>query len=172
MRLTTAGDITLSDDYPDLVWENPGSRYGYQLIVGEKVFEIPGAEGDMIRFSLPRMDPGLFQYVIQVLFDGEIIYAPRKKNILRWMAEDEKQALNKEIQRIDDIAPGNGFLMGNLMDERGLKVAAMDQYREFLSEYPDAHETRPFLIKVLNELKLGKIEKTEIKKYRSQRKTS
>ncbi|MDM8517287.1 hypothetical protein QUF76_13885 [Desulfobacterales bacterium HSG16] len=76
--------------------------------------------------------------------------------------------MKREILHIQKIAPDNGFLMGSLMEKRGLKVAAMDQYRRFLSESPDADETRPFLIKILNELKLEKLEKREMEMHHRQ----
>ncbi|MDM8537925.1 hypothetical protein QUF70_14310 [Desulfobacterales bacterium HSG17] len=168
IKLLTAEDIALSDDFPDLVWENAGEKYEYQLIVGKKVFEVPGIKEDIVRFKVPQMESGSFQYCVQVLFDDEIIYAPQKKGKLQWFNNDEKQTLKRELERIEKIAPGNGFLLGSLMEERGLKVAAMDQYRRFLTKHPDDLETRPFLIKILNELKLGKLEKTEMEKHHKQ----
>lgn len=168
VKLITVEDIALTDDYPDLVWENAGAKYDYQLLVGKKIFEVPGTDKNMIRFPVPRMELGQSKYSVQVLFDEEIIYAPRKKSILRWLTDTEKKALKGEMLNIQKIAPDNGFLMGNLMEKRGLKVAAMDQYRKFLSENPDADETRLFLIKILNELKLGKLEKREMEMYHHQ----
>ncbi|QTA77914.1 Uncharacterized protein dnl_01160 [Desulfonema limicola] len=167
VTLATAKDITLSDDYPEMVWENAGTKYDYQLTVGKKVFQIPGSKRDIIRFKLTDMEPGSFKYSVQVLFDDEIIYAPQKNNTLKWLSNDEKSVLNKEKLDIVKIAPDNGFLMGSFLDEKGLKVAAMDQYKRFLSDNPDADEIRPFLIKVLNELELGKAEKAEMEKLHS-----
>lgn len=79
VMLLTAEDIILSDDYPELVWENIGAKYDYQLVSGEKIFKVPGSEDDIIRFRLTGMEPGICQYAVQVLFNGEIIYTPHKK---------------------------------------------------------------------------------------------
>ena len=165
IRLETVEEITLSEDYPDLVWENAGQQCDYQVIVGKKFFEVPGSTEDVIRFPLHSLEPGQFKYAVQVLYDGEIVYAAQNKNNLRWLNDAEKSSLRKEMQRIEDVAPDNGFLLGNLLDERGLKVAAMDQYIRFLSQEPAADEIRPFLIRVLNELKLGRMEKIEMEKF-------
>lgn len=164
VMLLTAEDIALSDDYPEMVWENAGAKYDYQLVLGEKIFKVPGSEDDIIRFKLTGMEPGIYQYAVQVLFKGEIIYAPHKKNKLTWLSHAETAELDKEKQDILKIAPGNGFLMASLLDKRGLKIAAMDQFRRFLSENPNDDETRPFLIKILRELKLEKAEKAEIER--------
>lgn len=168
IKLKTIEDITLTDEFPDLVWENAGAKYDYQVLIGKKVFDVPGTKGDIVRFKIPKMLPDRYQYQVQVLFDGEIIYAPQKKNILTWLDNEKEKILNGEIQRIEKIAPGNGFIVGSLLDERGLKVAAMDQFRSFLSKHPESSETRPFLINVLNELKLGKLEKAEMEKFHNQ----
>jgi len=165
IRLETVEEITLSEDYPDLVWENAGPQCDYQVIVGKKFFEVPKSTDDVIRFPLHSLRPGQFKYTVQVLYDGEIVYAAQKKNNLRWLNDAEKASLRKEMQRIEDVASDNGFLLGNLLDERGLKIAAMDQYIRFLSQEPAADDIRPFLIRVLNELKLGGMEKKEIEKF-------
>lgn len=167
-KLKTAKNIRLSKDYPDLVWENIGPEYSYQLIAGEKVFDVPSAKGDMIRFRLPRMKPGQFDYCVQVLYKGEILYSPEKKNRLTWLSDAEMKSFQDEKQDIQQVDSDNGFLLGNFMDEKGLKVAAMDQYRKFLSENPGANETRLFLIKIYNDLKLKKMKQTEIAVYQSQ----
>ncbi len=165
VKLKTADRITLSDDYPEMVWKNVGEEYSYQLIVGEKIFNVPkpGTESEMIRFKLPHkeMKPGLFEYCVQILYEEEILYSPEKKNKLKWLSDAEKISFQTQKQQISQIARDNGFLMGALMDEHGLKVAAMDQYRKFLAENPDSDETRAFLIKILNDLKLEKFENAE-----------
>lgn len=164
ITLSLAQEITLSEDYPEMAWENTGERYDYQLVVGEKMFQAPGSEGNVIRFQLTGMIPGRFNYAVRVLFDGEIIYATREKNKLTWLSNSERNAIDRQKMDILKIAPDNGFLMGLFLDEKGLKIGAMDQFKKFLIENPNSNETRLFLIKVLNELKLEKAAKMERKK--------
>ncbi|MDM8515419.1 hypothetical protein QUF76_04410 [Desulfobacterales bacterium HSG16] len=161
VELKTARNITLSEDYPDMVWENLGTEYSYQLTVGKEVFDIPVSCNPVVRFKLSRMKPGQSEYSVDVLYNGEILYTPEKKGKLLWLSNAEKEDLLKRVRSIQQVDPDNGFLLGSFMDKQGLKVAAMDQYHKFLSENPDANEARAFLIKVLNDLKLKKIKGAE-----------
>jgi hypothetical protein len=166
-RLITAPDITLSAAYPDMVWENLGPEYAYQLHVGDKIYDVPASESEVIRFTLPSMPPGDKEYCVNVLYKGEIIYAPEKRNTLRWLSEEEVKKLRSQEGQLRNISADNGFLMGALLDETGMKVAAMDQFRKFLAENPDANEMRPFLIKVLSDLKLEKMKNAELSVYQA-----
>ena len=165
IRLRTAREICLSDIYPDLVWENAGPEYTYQLTVGQKVLDIPPARGDLVRCTLAPMTPGRFAYRVRVLYKGEVVYTPERENHLHWLSETEKNAFLEKEQRVREIDPDNGFLLGNFMDEQGFKVAALDQYRRFLTENPEMNEVRPFLIKVCNDLRLDRLRQTEAVRY-------
>ncbi|MDM8524032.1 hypothetical protein QUF80_11750 [Desulfococcaceae bacterium HSG8] len=162
---SSANPIKLSEDYPDLVWENAGPGCSYRLVVGEKVFDIPPADGDMVRFRLKQLNPGQSDYRVQVIRNG--IPEPGNRGTLRWMTGDESEAFRKGLKSIQEIDPDNGFLMGNYMDEQGLRIAAMDQYLTFFNKNPNANEMRPFLIKIYNDLKLKKLERKEINFYNS-----
>jgi hypothetical protein len=157
--------LVLSQDYPDLVWENSGAEYSYRLIIGDNVFDVPAADGDTVRFRLPQMKSGGFAYKIQVLRDGNVICDPLKSGTLYWMSDEERNAFQKGIQSVREIDPDNGFLIANYMDEQGISVAAMDLYRKFFRENPDTNEMRPFLIKVYHDLDLEKLKKREIALY-------
>ncbi len=169
VRLKTARDITLSEDYPDLVWENPGPEYSYQLFVGDKVFDVPGTDEDMVRFRLPQAFPGENTYCVNVLYKGEVLYAPEDRNTLKWLSNEEKKTFQQELARMLEIAPDNRFLLGVFMEENGLKVVAMDRYRDFLTENPDAEEVRPFLVRVLGDLELENLKKAEMAFIRNQK---
>ncbi|MDM8552374.1 hypothetical protein QUF72_19975 [Desulfobacterales bacterium HSG2] len=163
-ELKTVREITLSRDYPDLVWENPGPKYSYRLVVGEEVFDVPGTRGDMIRFKLSRTNPGLSDYHVQVIRDGEVAYTPEEKGRIRWLSQSEMKSFREKAERIRQTDP-DGFLLGSFMDDHGFKIPAMDQYRKFLSQNPDANEMRPFLIKVLGDLKLETLKQAELAVY-------
>lgn len=162
VRLKTAREITLSEDYPDLIWDNPGPEYSYQLFVGDKMFEIPGTEKEMVRFTVPRPFPGENPYCVNVLYKGEVLYAPADRNTLKWLSDEEKKAFHQDLARILEIAPDNEFLLGVFMEEKGFRVVAMDRYRNFLEENPDADEVKPFLLRVLGDLELEKLKKAEM----------
>lgn len=167
IRLKTAKEITLSEDYPELVWENVGPEYSYRLVVGKKTFDVPASDRDMARFSLSGIEPGQFDYHVRVFCNGELVYKPGKKGRLHWMSDDEMESLRNQEEDIQQTDP-DGFLLGNFMDDHGLKVPAMDLYRKFLSKNPDANNMRPFLLKVLSDLNLETLKKAELKAYHSQ----
>lgn len=158
-------NIVLSQDYPDLVWENRGPEYSYRLIVGEKSFEVPPADSDTVRFRLPPLQPGQLAYKIQLLRDSTLICDPIKSGSLYWMTDEERDNFRKGLGSVRELDPDNRFLIANYMDEQGISVAAMDQYRKFFQENTDANEMRPFLIKVYHDLDLENLKKEEIALY-------
>jgi hypothetical protein len=164
-QLKTARQITLSPDYPDLVWESWGPLYSYELTVGEKRFEVPPSKEDVIRFTLTAMTPGVFPYGVKVLYQGEVLQRQKQDGELRWLSDEDAQAFNRRKMHIEELAREDGFLLGNLMDDEGFKVAAMDAYRRFMAENPEANEVRPFLIKVLSDLHLDRLRQRESVRY-------
>lgn len=167
--LQIAPEITLSKAYPEIVWENLGPGYSYELIVNGKKYKVPENNGYMVCFKLTDMIPGKFNYSINILYQGELLYVPQAKGTIRWLSESENTLFQKKVSRIHEIAHDNGFLMGNIMDEHGLKVAAMYEFQKFLAENPDINEVRPFLIKVYNDLKLNKMKHNETILYHHNR---
>jgi hypothetical protein len=75
------------------------------------------------------------------------------------------QTVAEKRKQIEALALEDGFLIANLMDDEGLKVAAMDIFREFMAENPEANEIRPFLIKVLSDLHLDQARQRESVRY-------
>lgn len=168
IKLKTIGNITLSDNHPDLAWENIGLEYTYRLTVGENAYDIENCCESVIRFSVPRQNAGDFAYSVQVLYKGEVIYSPERTGTIHWMSDAEVDTFGKKARKIGEIDPGNGFLVGTLMDEHGLKVAAMDQFQNFLDENPESNEVRPFLIMVLDDLELKSLKEAEEILYHQQ----
>ncbi len=166
LELRVADKIRLNSQFPDLAWENAGQEYSYRLIVGDQIYEVPGSDKPVIRFQLPEMAPGKYDYMVQVLYQGEVYHTPDKGGVLVWMSNEQKTTLDEKIRQIQNVDGNNGYLMGNLFDDEKIKVAAMDQYMTFLKKHPDANEVRPFLVKVLHELGLGKMRQKEALLFR------
>lgn len=164
----TAETITLSEDYPTLMWENPGSEYSFQIVIGKDIHNVPASGKDMIRFKLPKMTAGKYAYSVKLIHQGKEIFSPQKQGTLIWLSDKERQTLNEELKRIDQLDPGNGFLIGNYMDEKGLSTAAMAHYERFFLEHPEEYELRPFLIKVYAELRLEKLREKESFAFKQQ----
>ncbi len=163
--LKTIRKITLSRDYPELVWQNLGPEFSYQIVIGDKIVGVPPTNNDIVRCKIDYLTPGDHFYYVKVLYKGEVIYIPKRKGVIKWLSDEECQKIREAEKKSGLIAPGNGLVTGNILDEHGLKVAAMDQYVKFLKENPDVNEIRPFLIKIYNELQLKKKSNKEAALY-------
>ena len=159
VKLFTVEKLTLSNDYPDIVWENIGSEFSYTLIIDNKKFSIPASENEIVRFQIPAMEPGEYNYSVNVFRKGKKVFSSKKKNLLRWQSLDEMKDCRKDLNSITAMGD-KGFLKGNYFDNKGLKVAAMDSYKDFFNNNPDNNEMRPFLIKVYHDLKLKELRKS------------
>ncbi|MGE0084465.1 MAG: hypothetical protein AB7S75_08585 [Desulfococcaceae bacterium] len=168
-ELKTVPDICLSEDYPDLVWENMGQEYAYQLVTEKKTYDVSASDADMVRFRLNGLEPGVHSFHISVMYQGEIIDSSGKNSTFLWLSDEENRLFREREKKIREIDPDNGFLMGNVMDEYGFSVAAMDQFRKFLAENPDIHEVRPFLIKIYSDLGLERLRQSESVLYHQHR---
>ena len=164
-QLKTVRQIVLSKEYPDLVWENWGPLYSYELTIGEKRFKVPPAKEEIIRFTPQAILPGVYPWRVKLLYQGEVLQTQKKDGELRWLSDADVAAFNLRKARIEALTTEDGFLLANLMDDEGLKVAAMDTYLRYMAENPDANEVRPFLIKVLSELHLEQMRRRESVRY-------
>jgi len=166
LKLNTAKKVTISKEYPDLVWQHIGPEYSYRLFIDHQYFEISvDKNSSIVRFKTPELSSGAHKYMVQVLKDGRVVYHPPKAHTLYVLSDREQADLLEEKQFIEEINPENKFLLGNYMEEKGLIVVAMDEYRRFFEQNPDENQMRPYLIKVYNDLKLSELKLTEIKKY-------
>ncbi len=157
LKLRTAKRIVLSDDYPDLVWRNLGAEYSYRITVGDKSWEVAPGQKHPMRATLKEVAPGEHDYAVEVLKDGKVLYAPKRKGKLVWMTSDQRQKVTDDLARLEQFIPGDEMAKGSMLDEHGITVAAMDRYLAFLTQHPDANEMRPLLIEAYYNLKLSKL---------------
>jgi hypothetical protein len=167
VRVDTARDITLSSTYPELVWSNAGPEYAYRLTIGEQTFVVPpSSTGEMIRFTVPELAPGTYDYQVEVILDGEVVYEPRRPGDLTWMSDEAEADMLAELDAIrSDPMRDDAFVIADFFESRELLVAAMDTYRGFFSEYPEENDMRPFLIKAYHDLKLLDLKEKEAITY-------
>ncbi len=166
MEHRTAGRVVLNDAYPFLVWENAGAEYAYRLVVGEKSYDVQGSGQSVVRFAPEGLAPGEYPYLVKILYEGELFHTPDGMGTLVWMDGDQTRELGKKIDDLAGHGKANGFLLGSLLDDEGLKVAAMDAYLSHLKKNPGDNEVRPFLVKVLHELGLSEMREKEALLYR------
>ena len=166
VKVATSGAITVSQTYPELVWENVGAGYGYRLVVDDDAFDVPIASSEeMIRFALPDLSPGDHTFMVQVMLEGEVIYTPRVKSTLRWLsAEENREYLRAEKElRVD--SDDDAFVVAQFMEARDFLVPAMDSYRSHFQSYREDNDMRPLLIKAYDDLMLFDLKHKEAIAY-------
>lgn len=167
VRVDTARSITVSDAWPELVWSNAGPEYAYRLTVGDETYRIPpSSTGEMVRFELPELEPGTHEYQVEVLLDGEVVYSPRRPSELTWLEDEDEAEIRAELEEIrNDPMRNDAFVIADYFESHDLKVAALDVYRDYFSEYPESNDMRPFLVKTYHDLRLLDLKEKEAITY-------
>lgn len=166
-QVDTARNITVGSEWPELVWSNAGPEYAYRLHVGDMTFDIPpSSTSEMIRFRLPELPSGEHTYAVEVMLDGETVYAPRRRSTLKWLDAERTAAIKAELDAMRaDPVRNDPFLIADFFEEKDLLVAALDTYRGFFSSYPEENDMRPFLIKAYHDLRLVDLREKEAITY-------
>ena len=153
-KIDTARKLVLTAQHPEVVWSNAGPEFSYVLRVGTERFSVaPTSTAEMIRFALPEMAPGEYEYEMLILLDGEEVYAPRRPGKLTWLAGPEADWVHTEVQaRKADPNQNDVFALAEVYEGAGLLVPVMDLYRDFFQTYPEENEMRPLLIKAYHDL--------------------
>jgi len=154
VKVSLPRSMTVSKDYPLLIWSNCGEEYTYQLTVGNNTYDVPASKDKVVRFTLPELNPGEYQYGVKVLKDGDIIYKPKRAKTLTVLADDAIADLKKSKAVIDRLANGNLVLLGMRLSQFKLNAAAFDAYDRYFQANPEENPMRPFFIQACHDLKL------------------
>ncbi|MBF0340683.1 MAG: hypothetical protein HQL95_06915 [Magnetococcales bacterium] len=165
VKLDTISEISLSPQFPELVWSNMGNEYSYELIIDEKPTPVPAASGEMVRHKIAGLTPGKHDYLVRVLQNGQEIFAPKKPGKINWLDGEALKPVEKGIKEMQALAPGDDFMMGAFLEDRGFTVAAMDMYRKYFKDNPKDVDMRPMLIKTYHDLNLKELQKNEALQY-------
>ena len=166
-RVDTARDLTVSEAWPQLVWSNAGPEYAYRLTVADQTFDVrPVSTGEMVRFTLPELEPGGHEYQVEVLLDGEVVYAPRRPSELVWLSDEQEADVMEGLDELrNDPMRNDAFVLADYLESHELRVGAMDLYRSYFQDYPDENDMRPYLIKSYHDLKLLDLKEKEAITY-------
>jgi len=162
-KVRTIRSVTVSPGHSDLVWRNACPEFSYKLVIDNATpIEVPAeSTSEMIRYPVARNGVGEHTYWVEVLDKDGTVYIPKVESKFRVMSVDEEKALAEDLEQAgDDI-----FLETNLLEEQGLYIAAMDAYRKFFRENPDANDMRPLLIQSYQNLKLSNLREREARLY-------
>ena len=159
LTLGTAPKITLSSTHPDMVWSGVGKDYTYRITISDKSYDVAAVSGNLVRFTVPQLAPGTYDYKVDVLHGGEIAYTPKKAGKITWLSKGEESKIAASLVQIEKNSPGDSLLQGIFMDEKGLTVSAMDLYTKYFASNADDTDMYPMLIKSYHDLKLVKMKK-------------
>lgn len=165
LKLKTIKKISISSKYPDLVWDNMGAEYSYNVILDGKTTEVAATSDKMVRHKVSGISEGIHQLKVDVLKDGKVVYTPKKESIVQWLSEAEMAKVTTGLAEVGKVAPDNNFFAAYYLNEQGLTVAAMDAYRSYLNDNNDDNDVRPMLIEVYHQLKLKSLKKAEALVY-------
>ena len=159
-------DMVLSNDFPEIVWENKGSEYAYRLHINNEIYQVSGVEGSIVRYIPKRLPPGKYIYHVEVVdeFD-DIICSSQKKSSLIFLSEAKSQQIVDRIHEIDTHL-NNSFIIANYLEDKGLNVPALDYYKRYFSNNPHENEMRPYLINIYRKLGLKALRNAECKRYK------
>jgi hypothetical protein len=166
-QVDTARNIAVGPEWPELVWSNAGPEYAYRLHIGDQTFDIaPSSTSEMIRFRVPELPAGEHTYAVEVILDGETVYAPRRRSTLNWLDAERTAEIKAELAAMrDDPVRNDPFMIADYLEEQDLLVPALDTYRGFFRSYPEENDMRPFLIKAYHDLRLLDLREKEAITY-------
>lgn len=161
-QIRTASMISLSRDYPELVWKNACPDYSYRLTIGSSSFDIgPAGDAEMVRYTVDELEVGMHQFKVEVFDRNRLIYSPRNFATLTWLDDGTSNEVTMSLEQLaDDI-----FLLTDVLEANGLLVPAMDIYREFFNANIEDNDMRPFLILSYANLGLLGLQSDEARLY-------
>lgn len=168
IKLRVPQDISLSATYPELAWQNFGKQYAFILTIDGKAHTVAGVDGDVVRFKVPELAPGKHTFTVAVTENGKQVAEADKEGSIVWLSATDDKRIAESISKIRAIDPKDDFSVANLLDEKGVAVAALDLYRKYFDEHKDENDLRPLLIRAYSELKLDELRQKEALTYNNQ----
>ena len=162
----TARNLTVSAQFPDLVWQNACPTYSYRLTIDGETHEIgsPG-EDKFVRFTVAGVEPGEHRYKVEILDNGRVVYSPSSESVFEWVGEPTSGELDSRVAGLErDV-----FAQTDLLEENGFLVAAMLAYRDYFQEHSEQNHLRPLLIKAYAQLGLYDLQSEEVRLYNTLR---
>jgi len=174
VRVRSARSLSLSDQHPELVFENPGEEYSFQVKVGDKTYKVPASKNNLVRAKIAPFT-GSQPYSINVYKGSKQVFAmkPYRKGKeklsreLKWLSRAESKSLANQVNETRQAFPGNDAMLSKVYEQAGLFVPAMDAYKNYLVESPDDEDIYPYYFWVIKkQLFLDNLYREEMVKYK------
>ncbi|OGH04721.1 MAG: hypothetical protein A2600_02895 [Candidatus Lambdaproteobacteria bacterium RIFOXYD1_FULL_56_27] len=174
-KVDAARELSLSAEYPYLVFESAGPEYSYEVVLAKETIKVPASKEAVVRVNIPAFS-GKQAYSINVYKDGKQAFAmtpyskgkDTKDRELTWLADDKVQTLKAQVEQVKQAFPGNDAMLSKVYEQEGLYVAAMDAYQSYLKSNPEDEDIYPFYFFVIKkQLFLEDLYKDEVNKYKA-----
>lgn len=171
-ELDAVRSVVVSNEHPFLVWDNICPECSYKLILGDETYEVPSTTDKVVRIHLNPFN-GTKAFKIAAIKDGTEVdvlkqYRSRgeyKDHTISWIDGERQQQLENDIAALAEEYGDESFMLGSFYEKEDMWVAAMDHYRNYLTENPDDYEMTPYLFRVYKKLKLDTVYKAELEEW-------
>ena len=166
VEVGVAPKLTASPSYPEVVWESPNNTVSYRLTLDGKSIDLPATSDKLARFKLSGLMSGVHTVKVAALENGKVV-AQSKEGKITWLSDADDKTVKDGVKKVATATVNDALAIGNYLDEKGLLVAAMDQYRKYFAGNQDASDNllRPLLLKTYHELKLKELRTAEAVLY-------
>lgn len=168
VKLRLIPHVVLSATYPELAFEAQGKQFTYAVTIDGKTFPVAATDGEVARVKLPALSAGEHAFTVAVLEGGKKVAESEKEGLIQWLSDADDKALAESVAKIRAASANDDFTVANLLDSKGVTVAAMDLYRKHFDANKDDNDMRPLLIKAYNDLKLKGPRQREATLYNEQ----
>jgi hypothetical protein len=174
IKIDAVRSISLTDRYPDIVWENLGDEYSYQVSVGDENYHVPATKDDYVRLTVkPFTGEAVLKITAMKNGNPVVSLQPFRSrgqeafHTVKWLCDSEKEEIDKTISELQASYGEDSFMLGSYFEKQDMWVASMDQYRRYLSEYPDEIEMTPYLFRVYQRLRLDNLYRQELEVWKA-----
>ena len=166
INVRTIRTLSISQDHPDLVWENCESTFRFKLAINGESMDLPAQDGDLYRYSVSGLEPGEHSFQVTAISkDGSEEFTQRKPSSFTLLDAQQSRGVQEQVEAVGDDA----FVAAGIYEANGLFVAALDEYRHYFGENPDDNDMRPMLVLSYQQLKLRDLRHKEAVTFGKQR---
>ena len=166
INVRTIKTLSISEDHPDLVWENCESTFKFKLAINGESMDLPAQDGELYRYSVSGLEPGEHSFQVTAISkDGSEEFTQRKPSSFTLLDAQQSRGVQEQVEAVGDDA----FVAAGIYEANGLFVAALDEYRHYFGENPDDNDMRPMLVLSYQQLKLRDLRHKEAVTFGKQR---
>ncbi|OGG96746.1 MAG: hypothetical protein A2508_09570 [Candidatus Lambdaproteobacteria bacterium RIFOXYD12_FULL_49_8] len=175
VEIDVARELTLNAENPYLVFEGAGDKLTYEIKVGKDTYTAKQEKDGMVRAKIKPFN-GEQALEVNILDGKKPVFSVKSfkkgKEVedykLSWLDADQSKELAAQLTQVDQAFPGNQVMRSKIYEQKGLYVAAMNEYESYLKENPDEEEVYPYYFFVIKKkLALSKLYSEKMADYKT-----